>query len=169
MSVSCSFRVPGEPVPQPRPKVSTRGGFARAYVDRNHPIHAYRESVALAARLAKVPLTSGDVVVDVEFVFERPKSHLTKTGLSSTARPRPGPDVDNLYKGLADALHGVAFHDDSQVVRASQTKRYAPRGMPAVTLVTLTYLGGLHGETEAAVGRGNGSGRANVGKRCVTG
>ena len=26
------FTVLGEPVPQPRPRVSTRGGFARAYV-----------------------------------------------------------------------------------------------------------------------------------------
>jgi Holliday junction resolvase RusA-like endonuclease len=27
-----TFSVPGDPVPQPRPRYSARGGFARAYV-----------------------------------------------------------------------------------------------------------------------------------------
>lgn len=157
---SYSFRIPGDPIPQPRPKVSTHGGFARAYVDKGHPIHVYRQAAALAARAAKVPLsTNGDVIMEIEFVFERPASHRTKRGaLSSTALPRPKPDCDNLTKGVQDALNGVAYADDSQVVRLSATKRYGSAGMPAVTLVTLHYLGGDLADSH---------GRADMGNLCV--
>ena len=44
-----TFSVPGDPVPQPRARVSTVGGFARAYVPARHPVHEYREAVAMAA------------------------------------------------------------------------------------------------------------------------
>lgn len=157
---SYTFRVPGDPIPQPRPKVSTFGGHARAYVDKKHPIHVYRQATALAARAAKIPLSvDGDVRIELEFVFQRPKSHHTKRGaLSSTALPRPQPDTDNLYKGVADSLIGVAYKDDSQVVSHSATKRYAPAGMPAVTLVTLHYLGGDLADSH---------GRADVRDFCV--
>lgn len=154
---SYSFRIPGDPIPQPRPKVSTYGGFARAYVDKGHPIHVYRQAAALAARAAKIPLsTDGDVRIEIDFVFQRPKSHHTKRGaLSSTALPRPQPDTDNLYKGVADSLIGVAYKDDSQVVSHSATKRYAPAGMPAVTLVTLHYLGGNLADSHGRADVGN--------------
>jgi hypothetical protein len=32
-------------VPQPRAKVSTRGGFAWAYVDKKHPSHALKQAI----------------------------------------------------------------------------------------------------------------------------
>lgn len=44
--MSITFTVPGDPVPQPRPRISTAGGFARAYVPEAHPAHAYRQAVA---------------------------------------------------------------------------------------------------------------------------
>jgi hypothetical protein len=40
--------IPGEPIAQPRVKVSTKGGFARAYTERDHPIHAYKQAIRLA-------------------------------------------------------------------------------------------------------------------------
>ena len=58
MADSLRIEVPGQPVPQPRARVSTVGGFARAYVPKRHPIHAYREAVALAAKLAGLKPTS---------------------------------------------------------------------------------------------------------------
>ncbi len=132
-----AFELPGEPVPQPRPRVTTRGGFAQAYTPSSHPVKAYREGIALAARLSGVKPTTGDVVLAIEFVFARPPSHFTKSGLSSTAIPRPRPDWDNLGKAVCDALLGIAYQDDSQVVRATVTKRYAERGGKSYTRVTI--------------------------------
>ena len=62
--------VPGQPVPQPRPRVSTRGGFGRAYTPSAHPIHAYRQAITLMARTAK--RIDGAAVLEVEAIFARP-------------------------------------------------------------------------------------------------
>lgn len=106
-----AFTVPGEPVPQPRPRVSTRGGFARAYVPAKHPVHAYRQAVALAAKIAGLKPITEPIQVCVVSVFQRPKSHLTGRGAVKATAPRvPRPDVDNLAKAVLDAL-GDYFND----------------------------------------------------------
>ena len=43
------FTVPGKPVPQPRPRITTRGNFAHAYTPKSHPITSYREAIRKAA------------------------------------------------------------------------------------------------------------------------
>lgn len=65
----------------------------------------------------------------VEFYLPRPKSHLCKSGLRSSA-PRhhlSKPDTDNLLKTI-DGLHGVLFEDDRSVVSMYATKQYADDG-----------------------------------------
>jgi len=84
-SETVTFVVPGEPVPQPRARVSTRGGFARAYVPRQHPVHAYREGIAVTAKAAGSTITKEAVSVTILALFARPKSHLNKSGLKKTA------------------------------------------------------------------------------------
>ena len=118
-----SFTVPGEPVPQPRPRVSTQGGFARAYVPAKHPVHAYRQAVALAAKLAGLGTITEPIQVCVVSVFERPKSHVTGRGVLKAAAPRvPRPDVDNIAKAVLDALGD--FFDDTLVKSLQVSKSY---------------------------------------------
>ena len=38
--------------------------------------------------------------------------------------PAKRPDFDNLAKGITDALNGLAFKDDNQIVEAHIYKRY---------------------------------------------
>ena len=119
------FSVEGDPIAQPRPQISTRGGFARAYVPAKHPIHAYRQAIQLAAKVAmagKEPLT-GPVSLCVTFAFQRPKSHSKKR--REDDRHVQKPDTTNLVKGLEDALNGIAWLDDSQVCIINATKRWA--------------------------------------------
>ena len=118
-----SFTVPGEPVPQPRPRVSTQGGFARAYVPAKHPVHAYRQAVALAAKLAGLGTITEPIQVCVVSVFERPKSHVTGRGVVKATAPRvPRPDVDNIAKAVLDALGD--FFDDTLVESLQVSKSY---------------------------------------------
>ena len=118
-----SFTVAGEPVPQPRPRVSTRGGFARAYVPAKHPVHAYRQAVALAAKLAGLGTITEPIQVCVVSVFERPKSHVTGRGVVKATAPRvPRPDVDNIAKAVLDALGD--FFDDTLVESLQVSKSY---------------------------------------------
>lgn len=129
-----SFSVAGDPVPQPRPRVSTRGGFARAYVPKTHRVHAYRNAVASAARKAGCEPCRKPVSVVIDFVFGRPKSHLCKAGVREQAPSLPRPDLDNMAKAVLDALNGIAWVDDSQVSRLVVEKSYGTNGRTTVRI-----------------------------------
>ncbi len=130
-----TFSVPGDPVPQPRPRVSTRGGFARAYVPATHPVHAYRQKIAAEATKAGLEPQSEPVEVIVEAVFVRPKSHMTKKGVKPTAPKLPRPDVDNIAKAILDSLQDV-MGDDTNVRLLTVGKAY---GNESRTTVSVKY------------------------------
>ncbi len=123
----------GEPVPQPRPRVSTRGGFARAYVPKEHPVHAYRKAIAEAADEAGLVAQDEPLNVVIDAVFERPKSHLNKAGVKPTAPRLPRPDVDNLAKAVLDALQDV-MGDDTLVARLVVEKSYGQEARTTVRI-----------------------------------
>lgn len=133
--MSLTFSVDGDPVPQPRPRITTRGQHGHAYVPADHPVHAYRASLAAAARAAGAGVHGDAVEMVIDFVFARPKSHLRKSGLAANAPSWPRKDIDNLEKAVLDALNGVAWNDDSQVVRVVKSKCY---GTQARTTVRIT-------------------------------
>ncbi|MFM7184687.1 MAG: RusA family crossover junction endodeoxyribonuclease [Planctomycetota bacterium] len=137
---SVIFTVPGDPVPQPRPRVSTRGGFARAFVPAKHPVHEFRDRVAFAARAAGLAPGNQPVTVEINATFGRPRSHYRKAGVKPTAPPLPRPDCDNLAKSVLDALQNV-IGDDTRVARLTVEKAWGQEGSTTVTIAT-----GLDGE-----------------------
>ena len=132
--MAIAFNVPGAPVPQPRPRVTTRGGHGHAYTPAKHPVHAYRQAVAAAARAAGAGVHGEPVEVCVDFVFERPKSHLRKAGLAADAPEIPRADLDNMAKAVLDSLNGVAWEDDRQVRRLVLTKSYGTEARTTVRI-----------------------------------
>jgi len=131
--MAITFEVSGDPVPQPRPRVSTRGGFARAYVPAKHPVHAYRQSLAAAARGAGLTETGEPLNVVIDAVFVRPKSHMRKAGIRPDAPRLPRPDVDNIGKAVLDALQDV-IGDDTNVSRLVVEKSYGTEGRTTVRI-----------------------------------
>jgi Holliday junction resolvase RusA-like endonuclease len=128
--------IPGEPIAQPRVKVSTRGGFARAYVDAKHPIHAYKQAIRLAYVNAGGEVLEGPVSVRIVCWFDRPKSHSKKR----RQEPEPKttkPDADNLAKGIGDALNEIAYNDDGQVYRLTVEKWYVGPSEPYDSVGTI--------------------------------
>jgi Holliday junction resolvase RusA-like endonuclease len=128
-----TFSVPGEPVPQPRPRVSTVGGYGRAYVPAKHPVHEFRARVAHAAQAAGLSRPDHPVAVTIEATFGRPRSHFRKSGVKPTAPPLPRPDCDNLAKSILDALQ-VVMGDDTRVARLTVTKAWGAAGSTLVTV-----------------------------------
>jgi len=126
-----TFSVAGQPVPQPRPRVSTAGGFARAYVPSKHPVHLYRQSLAAAARAAGLTPTGEPLDVVIDAVFERPKSHTNKKGVKADAPRLPRPDVDNVAKAVLDSLHDV-MGDDTMVARLVVEKSWGTEARTTV-------------------------------------
>ena len=128
-----SFSVPGDPVPQPRARITTRGGHGHAYTPKSHPVHAYRQAVALCANAACVVEATEPVAVVIDAVFERPKSHLNKSGVKPTAPRIPRPDVDNIAKAVLDALQTV-MGDDTNVSRLVVEKSYGTEARTTVRI-----------------------------------
>jgi Holliday junction resolvase RusA-like endonuclease len=131
--LAVTFTIAGEPVPQPRPRVSTRGGFARAYVPAQHPVHAYRKAIAEAADEAGLVAQDEPLNVVIDAVFERPKSHMNKAGVKATAPRLPRPDVDNIAKSVLDALQDV-IGDDTNVARLVVEKSYGQEARTTVRI-----------------------------------
>lgn len=133
--MAITFSVPGDPVPQPRPRITTRGGHGHAYTPSSHAIHAYRQAVALAAKAAgATPTDRAPITLIVDLVFARPKSHYRKAGLRDDAPVLPRADCSNCLKGIEDALNGVAWVDDSQVGRVVVEKSYGTEGRTTVRI-----------------------------------
>jgi Holliday junction resolvase RusA-like endonuclease len=129
------FRIDGDPVPQPRPKVSTSGGFARAYVPSKHPVHCFRSRVTEAARDAGLVRVDQPVAVEITAVFGRPRSHYRRSGVKPTAPLLPRPDCDNLAKAVLDALQD-ALGDDTRVARLTVEKGWGSEGCTTVRVTT---------------------------------
>ena len=135
------IRIDRRAVPQPRHR-ATRGG--RMYLPTSAPVRAFKAAIrerALAAITTPMP---GPVRVTVACTFRRPPSHLGRGGRPRPAAPMaPGRnlgDVDNLAKAVLDALSGVAFLDDSQVVELVTSKAWDRSDQ---TLVTVEPIGAL--------------------------
>lgn len=68
------------------------------------------------------------VSIRVVAKFLPPKSVSKKNRaemLCGSIKPLKKPDMDNIVKVVADALNGVAYHDDTQIVSVSAKKIYA--------------------------------------------
>jgi Holliday junction resolvase RusA-like endonuclease len=130
------FSVYGEPVAQGRPRASTQGGFVRMYDPAKS--RDYKDYVRLAAaEYAPPSLLAGPLAVMVIAYRSIPKSFSKKKAAAAEAGeiyPTSKPDADNYLKGVKDALKGVMWVDDSQVVDAYARKRYSFRPRIEVTI-----------------------------------
>lgn len=131
-----SFTVYGEPVAQGRPRASTFGGFVRMYDPKKSS--DFKDYVRLvASQYAPGKLLEGPLVLQLRIYKPIPKSFSKKKTVQAEAgqlRPTNKPDVDNYVKGIKDALKGVIWKDDSQVVDLVAGKYYGERPRVEITI-----------------------------------
>jgi len=122
------FTVPGIAAPQGSKKAFCTKGGRIALVESSPNVKPYRASVASAAYAAGAKVLHGPIFITVVFQFVRPKSHYTAKGALRDAAPRHvgKPDIDKLCRAVLDALTGIAYQDDSQVVALDASKVYGP-------------------------------------------
>ena len=121
------FTVPAIPVAQPRQRhrVVTFAGHTVAanYTPAKAPVNAFKASVRQAfADAYQGPPLDCPVFVRLVFVFPRPSNRIWKTRAMPREPHAKKPDVDNVFKSLADSLNGLLWIDDSQVVTLCATK-----------------------------------------------
>lgn len=104
----------GKPIVINRGDGKVRGGIRGPAAD--HPVNAFKYEVKQRCLLAmgdRGPIT-GPVDINVAFYF--PNARKLKRTMPDGWRTKK-PDLDNLTKSVMDALKGVAWVDDAQVVR----------------------------------------------------
>ena len=127
MTLIVTFEVEGDPVPKSRPRFARRGNFVQTYTDAK--TIDYETHVAMKARQAigaSEPL-QGALTVFLYLRYTIPASYSKKRKeacLRGVEYPKKV-DIDNVYKSITDAMQGIVYANDSQIVEAHITKVYA--------------------------------------------
>lgn len=130
--------IPGDAKGKQRPRFSTQSGraFTPSATRTREGIIASLAMDAMAGR----PIITASVEMELTATLPMPKSWPKKrqvAAMAGTERPAKKPDLDNIAKLVWDALNGIVYADDAQVVRLKATKVY---GATATTVVTIRPL-----------------------------
>lgn len=110
-----------KPLGKGRPRMTKKG---RVYTPAETA--SAEAEIRWLLRKENPPKFEGPVSVIAKFFVARPKSAPKRIKFPATR-----PDLDNYFKTLLDALNGLLFHDDSQVIEANIAKEY---GEPRIEL-----------------------------------
>ena len=118
----------GDPRGKGRPRFNRSTG--RAYTPTG--TRSYEEHLGRAAKTAMRGASpiSGPVRMEVVVMLSVPASWKPSeraAALLGLRHPTTSRDVDNFLKIASDALNGIVYRDDGQVVSARITKRYSDK------------------------------------------
>jgi len=130
-----SFTVYGTPIPQGSMKAfrhKTTGAVITT--SDNTKTKPWKQQVSLMAINAVGTVQiKGPVQLDLKFFLKRPKS-VSKSRVYPTVKP----DLDKCTRAILDALSGIVYRDDAQVVRFGEvSKEY---GEPERVEITVEEL-----------------------------
>lgn len=133
------FVFPGKPVPKARPRVTRTG---HAYTPKK--TFDYEKYVRMWAEIYMkencIEPIEEAVRLTVNAFLPIPKSwsiSKKKNAEEGVLKPIGRPDLDNLVKSIQDALNGVAYKDDSQIVESICKKSYSDAPKVEVTVETV--------------------------------
>ena len=124
--------VPGLPSPAGSKRGFVRGGRV-VIVDACKASRSWKESVREGAITAMDgrPPTREPVALRLTFSRSRPKSHFDTKGRvkerCAGTHPTSKPDALKLARGVEDALSGIVYCDDAQVIRLHVEKAFGDR------------------------------------------
>jgi Holliday junction resolvase RusA-like endonuclease len=123
------FTIPGEPVAQGRPKFTTRSGYPKAYDPQKSKDYKLYLRFAIG-QTGVVPkhLLTAPLSVCISIFKSVPSSYSKRNKIAAEMgdlRPTTKPDVDNYGKAILDALNGLIWADDAQVVELTIVKWYS--------------------------------------------
>jgi len=118
----------GEPKAKGRPRFARRGKFVHTYTDAQTV--SKEGEIKMAFKSTGLPKIDphDEIILHVRVFRPIPKSMSKKKRLLISydgIRPTTKPDADNYLKLVCDALNGLAWHDDAQIVDERCEKLYS--------------------------------------------
>lgn len=136
-----SFIVPGAPVGKGRPRFAKRGNFVQAYTPEKTASYENLVKMAAAKAMAGRQIIIGAVCVGIHLFVTPPASWSQKKQREAISGsgifPTSKPDVDNVIKGIFDAMNEIVWKDDKQVVDVVVSKRYCTTARAVVEVMPL--------------------------------
>lgn len=117
----------GEPKGKARPRTVTINGFVQTFTPKATREYELEVKKAYWKQNGKKFTKEFPLRLNILAVCKIPKSFTkAKTEMAKTGQLRPikKPDIDNIIKIVADALNGVAYEDDCQVLEIKAKKFY---------------------------------------------
>lgn len=126
------FEIHQKPIAQKQTRLGKRGCF--------NPSHADQEMLRwqIKPHAPKVPL-EGAIYLEMTFYMPIPKGSKIQMRMmaNGTVLPIKRPDIDNLAYLLTNAMKGIMYEDDSQIVDLVLRKRYGEDPKTVVKVVEL--------------------------------
>jgi Holliday junction resolvase RusA-like endonuclease len=131
-----SFEVPGEPVAKERPRTNMATGVVYTPDKTKNYEETVKWCYQMAAHGARFPDNEPLSMLVVAYRPIPKSASAKKKSLMRAGAERPitKPDWDNVGKIVSDALNGIAYRDDSQIVDARVVKRYSDNPMVKVSV-----------------------------------
>lgn len=133
------FKIPGKVEPQGRPRATGRGKFIRMYDPPKSK--KYKEYVKEVAK-EYAPPEPLEQPLRVRMIISRKylkswTKRKRRQAEDGVLLPITRPDLSNLCKGIEDALNGLIWKDDSQVIELSLSKIYDEEDYALVEIQTI--------------------------------
>ena len=143
------LKILGEPMGKQRPRFSNVNGFPKSYTPKETINYESRVVSEYKQNYSGMAFDYNDeIMATIIANFQIPKGHykyhkktnttdLDKEGqlmLKGIKRPIKAPDTDNIAKICLDALNGIAYPDDKQVVGLVVLKYYSEEPSVEITL-----------------------------------
>lgn len=132
------FIVNGQVQPKQSARFTRCGGFIRSYQPKKVIDYANTVRFAFLQKYPDFePIKDRAVEVKIKVFVEVPQSKSKKfknAALLGEIRPTKKPDCDNIAKNINDALNGIAYVDDAQIVKETIEKWYAATPQVEITI-----------------------------------
>ena len=122
------FVVPGIPQGKARARTVMQGGRVHSFTPAKTASYERLVAGAYQSAFPGQEAAEGGVELTVRAYFPVPKSWPLKRKQQALAGMIPvtvKPDCDNILKVIADALNGIAWQDDKQIIFAQVVKQYS--------------------------------------------
>ena len=128
MTFMVTFKVDANPVGKQRARYVKRGNFVQTYTpDKTRNYESLIKEAAIQAMGSSECLeTPVNLYLYIRAPIPKslPKKRL-EACLNGLEKPIKKPDASNVLKSVEDAMNGVVYKDDSQIVNIHVTKVYA--------------------------------------------